>query len=249
MEQDLRSIQLNLPQANAWRSALKRHLISTTIYVATVLAWIYMSFDMPLVLKVSGLVCLILLFTTFMIVDLKKLIDLFFPEGGATKSEVDASGRLAGMGDRESFVSNWESFLARRDSEEQEKERSFNPDEVESYLVNIWDDFADGEETYAYVEDRRVPMEVKFKILNHLMQFAETLDMVKEGRVSLLIFFNDSALKYPLLVGNSEAEYCLYRRWELKISCPNHEVLDEFVEQLAKVPDFQGKKIDVYSES
>ncbi|MBQ68954.1 hypothetical protein CL689_02710 [Candidatus Saccharibacteria bacterium] len=251
MEKDLHAIQSQEkgPLLNAWRVALKRHLIITAIYVATVLAWIYMSFDMPLALKVSGLVCLILLFTTFMIVDLRKLIDPFFPEGGAAKSEVETSASLAGMDDREKFISDWEEFIAKREAKEQQLESEFKPDQIDCYPVNIWDDFADGEETYAYVEDRRVPMEVKFKILNHLMQFAETLDMVKEGRVSLLIFFNDSALKYPLLVGNSEAEYCLYRRWELKISCPNHEVLDEFVEQLAKVPDFQGKKIDVYSES
>lgn len=247
MEENLHAIQ---SQENlAWRVTLKRHLIATGIYVATVLTWIYMSADMPTALKVFGLIFFILLFTTFMILDLKKTIDLFFPVGRSMLPEVNASTRLDSMDDREGFISKWESFLARRDSEEQELERSFNPDEVESYPVNIWDDFADGDDTYAYVESSKIPSSVDFKVLNHLMQFAETLDLVKGGRIKLRMSFHDSAVKYPWLVGNRDAQFCLYRRWELIISCPNHEVLEELVEQLAKVPDFQGKKIDVYSES
>jgi len=251
MEKDLHAIQSQEkgPLLNAWRVALKRHLITTAIYVATVLAWIYMSFDMPLALKVSGLVCLILLFTTFMIVDLRKLIDPFFPEGGGAKSEVEASASLAGMDDREKFISDWEEFIAKREAKEQQLESEFKPDQIDCYPVNIWDDFADGDDTYAYVESSKVPSAVDFKVLNHLMQFAETLDLIKDGRVKLRMSFYDSAVKYPWLVGKRKAEFCLFRRWELIISCPNHEVLDEFVEQLAKVPDFQGKKIDVYSES
>lgn len=217
------------------RVVLKRILMVTAIYVAILFAWIFAPVNMPLALKISGLVFFILLFTIFLTTDLTKLISFV---GGSTSSH-----------DRESFISKWESFLARRDSEEQELERSFNPDEVESYPVNIWDDFADGDDTYAYVESSKIPSSVDFKVLNHLMQFAETLDLVKGGRIKLRMSFHDSAVKYPWLVGNRDAQFCLYRRWELIISCPNHEVLEELVEQLAKVPDFQGKKIDVYSES
>ncbi len=226
-----------------------RYLMNPTVYVSTVLVWIYAPLDMNPVLKYSGLFFLLLLFTIFMIVDLKKSSDSLLPEGGSTPPKVDATARLEGMLDREEFISDWEEFMAKREAKERRIENEFKPDQIDCYPVNIWDDFADGDDTYAYVEDRKIPSTLKFLVLNHLMQFAQTLDLVKDGLVKIRMEFDDSVLKYPLFVGDPECEFSLYRRWELKISCPNHEVLEELVGKLAKVPDFQGKKIDVYSES
>lgn len=224
-------------------SPIKEVIWPSVAYFAAVNVWIWFPSSIEDVWKLGGLALSMVVFAGYL-----AAFALRSPKPVSRIPVNDMSATCPEFS-LEKFIADWDSFLAKREAKELELEQSFRPDEVESYPVNIWDDFADGDETYAYVEDRRVPMEVKFKVLNHIMQFAETLDMVKEGRVSLLIFFNDSVLKYPLLVGNSEAQFCLYRRWELKISCPNHEVFEEFVEQLAKVPDFQGKKVEVYSES
>lgn len=224
-------------------SPIKEVIWSSVAYFAAVNVWIWFPSSIEDVWKLGGLVLSMVVFAGHLAV-----FALRSPHPASRIPANDTSATCPEFS-RERFVADWDSFLAKREAKERGVEQSYSPGEVKSFPVNVWDDFADGDETYAYVEDGSVPSAVKFKVLNHLMQFAETLDMVKEGRVSLLMFFNDSVLKYPLLVGNSEAEFCLYRRWELKISCPNHEVLEEFVEQMAKVPDFQGKKVEVYSES
>lgn len=223
--------------------------MSAAIYVAIVIAWFYAPFDMPPVLKVSGLVFFVLLFITFMISDLEKLINLFLEKGESVSPKIDATARLDGMLDREKFISDWEAFMAKRDVKERQIEDRFKPDQIDCYPVNIWDDFSDGDDTYGYVENRKIPSTLKFLVLNHLMQFAQTLDLVKDGLVKIRMEFNDSVLTYPLFIGDPECEFSLYRRWELKISCPNHRVLDDLIEKLAMVPEFNGKEIKVYSES
>lgn len=224
-------------------SPIKELIWPSIAYFAAVNVWVWFPSNIQDVWKLGGLALSMVFFAVYL-----AIFALRSPQPASRIHANDTSATCPKFS-LEKFVADWDSFLAKREAKERGVEQSYNPAEIESFPVNVWDDFADGDETYAYVEDGSIPSAVKFKVLNHLMQFAETLDMVKEGRVSLLMFFHDSAVKFPFLAGNRDAEFCLYRRWELKISCSNHEVLDEFVEQLAKVPDFQGKKIDVYSES
>lgn len=224
-------------------SPIKEVIWPSIAYFAAVNVWIWFPSSIEDVWKLGGLALSMVVFATYLAV-----FALRSPKPVSRTPANDTSASHPEFS-REKFMADWESFLAKRGAKERDLEQSYNPDEIESFPVNIWDDFADGDDTYAYVESSKVPSAVDFKVLNHLMQFAETLDLVKSGRVKLYMSFHDSAVKYPWLVGKRKAEFCLFRRWELIISCPNHEVLEELVEQLAKVPDFQGKKIDVYSES
>lgn len=224
-------------------SPIKEVIWPTIAYFAAVNVWVWFPSNIQDTWRLGGLALSMVFFAGYLAV--------FALRSPKPVSRIPANDTSATCPEfsREKFMADWESFLAKREAKERDLEQSYNPDEIESFPVNIWDDFADGDDTYAYVEDRRIPMEVEFKILSHLMQFAETLDLVKNGRVKLRMSFHDSAAKYPFLVGNREAEFCLYSRWELKISCPSHEVLEEFVQQMEKVPDFQSKKVEVYSES
>lgn len=224
-------------------SPIKDLIWPSIVYFAAVNVWIWFPFNIQDVWKLGGVALSMVLFAVYL-----AIFALRSPQPASRTHANDTSAACPEFS-REKFVADWDSFLAKREAKERDVEQSYNPDEIESFPVNIWDDFADGDETYAYVEEGSIPSTVKFKVLLHLMQFAETLDLVKDGRVKLRMSFHDSAVKFPFLVGNREAEFSLYRRWELKISCPNNEVLEEFVEQLAKVPDFQGKRVAVYSES
>lgn len=224
-------------------SPIKELIWPSIAYLAAVNVWIWFPFNIQDVWKLGGVALSMVLFAVYL-----AIFALRSPQPVSRTHANDTSAACPEFS-REKFVADWNSFLAKREAKERDVEQSYNPDEIESFPVNIWDDFADGDETYAYVEEGSIPSTVKFKVLLHLMQFAETLDLVKDGRVKLRMSFHDSAVKFPFLVGNREAEFSLYRRWELKISCPNNEVLEEFVEQLAKVPDFQGKRVAVYSES
>ena len=121
--------------------------------------------------------------------------------------------------------------------------------------INIWDDYyedgyvPDGEkqETYAYVEDDKIPHEDRLLYLALVHKYmVENLNL-PDVRVNLI--FNDTALKYPQLVG-TDMEYILFKRHELRIENLTHERREQLVEELrAANLSYNNKKFKIYSES
>jgi hypothetical protein len=119
--------------------------------------------------------------------------------------------------------------------------------------INIWDDFyEDGyipegkiQETYLYVEEELCDQD-KFLILSHIMLYIET---ILESKTQRELFFYDSALKYPKLVG-TENEYLLFKRWEIRFKNITHQQVDNLVEELNKAEiKYKGEQLEFYSES
>lgn len=140
----------------------------------------------------------------------------------------------------------WHEKMKRQDAE---IASVFDLSKVEEIHVNFWDDFAEGEETYAYVEMGDAPWEFEFDVLNHIFQFAKSLPVVASGQIKLKLWFHDSSTVHPILIGIRDAEFSLYKRWQLIISGANGESLEKLAEDLKSAPAFNGKPLSIYSES
>lgn len=126
---------------------------------------------------------------------------------------------------------------------------------LEFIPINIWDDFWDDnyipegetQETYIYVEDSDLSHEIRYDALQVLMKYiAHNIHL--EG-VRLELKFHDSTLEYPNLVG-TEHEWCLYKRWEIKVENLTHKRLDVLVRELeAAKLELKGVPLLIYSES
>lgn len=126
---------------------------------------------------------------------------------------------------------------------------------MESYPINIWDDYyeddyvpvGEKQETYIYVEDSEIPLEERKKVLEYLLNYINN-NLKLEG-VKLFLFFYDSKLKYPTLIG-TENEWCLFERWEIRVENLTHERRHKLVEELelAKL-SLNNIPFHIYSES
>ena len=126
---------------------------------------------------------------------------------------------------------------------------------MESYPINIWDDYyeddyvpvGEKQETYIYVEDSEIPLEERKKVLEYLLNYINN-NLKLEG-VKLFLFFYDSKLKYPTLIG-TENEWCLFERWEIRVKNLTHERRHKLVEELelAKL-SLNNIPFHIYSES
>jgi len=124
--------------------------------------------------------------------------------------------------------------------------KDFRSDLLESISVNIWDDYLDGSDTYAYVESSVIPVDYEKEVLGFLMtELARYLD----HDVTMELVYYKSADKYPSLIG-SEHEYSLYQRWQLNFKNLSHERLESLVEILEDASiKHDDIKVDIYSES
>jgi hypothetical protein len=123
--------------------------------------------------------------------------------------------------------------------------------------INIWDDFwEDGyvpegeiQETYAYVEDDKIPHEGREQFLEAVFEYMnEFLQLQNEG-VETEMFFYESAKKYPQWVG-TDMEYMLFDRWEIRFKHLTHKRLDKLVEELNEANfEIEGVPFEFYSES
>jgi hypothetical protein len=160
-----------------------------------------------------------------------KVIDLIFNEG------------------RKTFIKQFKAWHARVDAEDLALERGFTWGSIESIVVNVWDDYAEGEQTYAYVEMDGLPRKVELDVLIHLLGHARQFDSVQSGELRVSLAFVDSSVKFPQLIGKDDAELSLYKRWQLTIDGASHAQLESFVESLQSVSPLNGKPIEVISES
>lgn len=150
---------------------------------------------------------------------------------------------------REAFIEQFEAWHARVDAEDLVLERNFTWDSIESLLVNVWDDYPEGEQTYAYVEMSDLPRKVELDVLIHLLEHARQFGSVRSGELHVSLVFDDSSVRYPMLIGARGAGCTLYKRWEMTIDGASYEQLKSFVEYLQSVPPFKGKPLEVISES
>lgn len=112
--------------------------------------------------------------------------------------------------------------------------------------INFWDDF--GDDTFAYVEDTKIPQEKRKEYLEFLLDYINK-NLNTEG-IRLWIELYESKKKYPHLVGNPEAERMFFDRWEIKIEGLTHKRLNEWMEVLENVDiKVDGIPFHIYSES
>lgn len=126
---------------------------------------------------------------------------------------------------------------------------------IDRFPINIWDDFwedgdvpeGDKQETYIYVEDTDIPHEKRKECLELLLKYMKD-NLVFDG-VKMWLFYYDSKLKYPQLIG-TENEWCLFERWEIRVENLTHERLHILLEELktAKL-SLDNIPFDIYSES
>lgn len=103
--------------------------------------------------------------------------------------------------------------------------------------INIWDDYyEDGyvpegekQKTYIYVEDTDISLEKRKECLMMLYEYMTTkLDL---NEVIMNLFFYDSKVKYPTLIG-PEYEDLHFQRWEIRIENLTHKRRFKLVEEL-----------------
>lgn len=119
-------------------------------------------------------------------------------------------------------------------------------------VVNLWDDYADDgladQNTFAYVEGKEGAdraEEVLGAVLDAVLAWASNAHSPLAARLA----FHDSALVYPHLVG-TDREWCLYKRWEVKIEQLSHEDREALVDALNQQGLVVGETpVKVISES
>ena len=123
--------------------------------------------------------------------------------------------------------------------------------------INIWDDFYDDgyvpegqiQETYAYVEDDRIPHEHRHDFLNSVFEFMRDVLKLQEDGIEIEMFFYESSKKYPQWVGTN-MEYMLFDRWEIRFKHLTHKRLFKLVEELNEAKfNIDGLPFEFYSES
>ncbi len=118
---------------------------------------------------------------------------------------------------------------------------------TEKINVNIWDDYHDNGDTYAYIESD-ISEEDRKNVLELIKTAIEEIEK-PEWSFEFFMNFHDSAKIYPNLVG-TEHEWCLYKRWQLEFKHLSHTVHSEILEILQKKNlSYQGIPLEIYSES
>lgn len=172
--------------------------------------------------------------------------------GLTTSSEVEKAihqaRRKAELGMAEKLVA----FHKEYEKEQRALEETFSYDKIDQININFWDDFCDdgyvpeGEvtETYAYIEDNRLPDLECFNVLSKLLQYIKSNELLP-STVHLRMHFSDSTAKYPNLI--HEHKYMLTKRWEIQITNISHRQLEVLIKRLKGYS--QVTKLDIYSES
>lgn len=152
---------------------------------------------------------------------------------------------------RKSYIESFEKLHKKLADKQAELERTFTMESITSFPVNVWDDYDEdaNEGTYAYVEMREVPNKVCCDLLIYILEFAKSNPEIAQTGAKFNLKFYDSATMFPALVGRDRDELVLHQRWEIRITGANYETLEFIVDKLKSIPKYQGKQIDIYSES
>lgn len=164
------------------------------------------------------------------------------------KSAKSASDEALKKG-RESFIESLEVWHKKFDDNQSKLANEFELSSIQFWSLNVWDDFPEQGETYAYVEMIGVPNEICCELLISLLGYANNNDKIKQTGAKLRLSFFDSSVKYPALIGRRDAQFTMSKHWQLMISGINYEEFGILVDELKKAPPFKGKPLDVYSES
>lgn len=156
------------------------------------------------------------------------------------KFDIEQAGKDA----QQKFNNIIKSWHENYELKQRKLESKFNFDDVEFWSVNVWDEINNQDSTFVYVEMNEVPDRVCFAVLNHIWYYLQQSDL---SGVSFR--FYDSTSIYPSNLLTETGRYSSFKRWELLLENVTSDSLDSIVELLKKTPDFNGKKIDVYSES
>lgn len=150
---------------------------------------------------------------------------------------------------RESFIAHLIAWHKKVEERQRELESHYTAQAIENYSINIWDEYTDLGETFAYVEMTEVPNSICFELLNRMLLFARGNKAVNKLDIGLAMRFYDSSTFHPALIGNKEAEFTMYKRWEIVISHVTPTKLENLVRELNACPPYLRIPFDVYSES
>lgn len=150
---------------------------------------------------------------------------------------------------RQEYMSDLKAWHKRVTDRQAEVEVSFDLHAVKQWDVNVWDDFEEGGETYAYVKMADVPDNAAIDLLLHLLSYAKNNDSIANTGVKVGLRFYDSSAVYPSLIGRRDGEYALFKRWELTFMGVDYPSLEVIVSELKQADPFMGKTIRVCSES
>lgn len=151
--------------------------------------------------------------------------------------------------DKKNYIAAFEAWHKRMSENQIKLKETFTLDSLTAIPVNVWDECEDGGTTFAYVEKQNVPDSVCCDVMLHILRFIRSNQVITSTGVEFGLRFYDSSTAYPALIGNPELEFSLFKRWELTIKGADPEKLEIIVEELKAVPPFEGKPINVYSES
>ena len=149
---------------------------------------------------------------------------------------------------RKELAAAIESWHKKYAGEKMHLESAYSPNLFKEFCLNVWDDFVEEEGTYAYIEMSEVPDSVTFDVLNHVLSFVRSNEKIASTGARIGMRYYDSSAEHPGLIG-SEYEFSSFKRWELTFVNVTYQSLECIVEELKSVPSFNGKKIDVISES
>jgi hypothetical protein len=125
------------------------------------------------------------------------------------------------------------------------------------FPINIWDDYyedgyiPDGEiqESYIYVEDSDISLDKRKEVLEHLMKYIETYFISVNADTKMYLYFYDSKVKYPKLIGE-EHEWMHFKRWEIKLEKFSHDLRYDLLEHLISLNlMIDDIPLHIYSES
>lgn len=119
-------------------------------------------------------------------------------------------------------------------------------------VVNLWDDYAEEDlekqHTYAYVAGDASEAQQK-EVLGALLEAVVGWKEQSQSPLGAALAFHDSALIHPQLVG-TDSEWCLYKRWEVKLQRLSHEDREALVDALnQQALVVEGRPVTVISES
>jgi hypothetical protein len=102
--------------------------------------------------------------------------------------------------------------------------------------INIWDDYNDGEETYAYVEENNMKLSFQKKILEFMF------NKLNSGKLQMALELFDSKVEYP----NAPIEYS-FVRWQITFYNLRHSEIENIIN--SNLCYLDAIDLNIYSES
>lgn len=150
--------------------------------------------------------------------------------------------------EREKYIAALKSWHQHREAEQFNLDQSFQHEYIVDYPVNIWDEIAENNSTYCYIEDSEIPNKVQLQVLLHIQNYIDQNSLLMDLNCQIDLVFEDHSILYPELV-DGDYSFVGTKFWKLKISNVDCKSLNLLLDRIKRVSAFKGKPLRVYSES